>query len=311
MQRSKEEKAIVEYLLGQADESEQNRIETAYFHDPEYHEQILTLEDDLISDYLNNKLSGKERGLFEQHFLASHRRHSKYEFTKRLTEYANESVPKAVRMKSENTASWWSWLFPVQPKMAWSLVVAAALCGGMWWALNSSSIRSNSSQTGSAVEFAEQKPLSPELPLPTSQSSPSQVEISKQASSNGVSVGVPKATQQKTFTFTLAFSTVRGEPDEQLTVRVPAGYEAVQLLAQINDHPLYASYEASIKTVENEKIAYLTRLKGRADSNGAIVPVTVSAKQLPQANYVLAIYGITKSGQSVPLGDMLFNVSNH
>src|SRR5262249_53601687 len=88
---AKEEKLITRYLLGQATEEECVRIEEGYFHQPEYYEQVLAIEEELISNYVRGTLSTTEKELFETHFLSSERRRKKYELTRELATYLSES----------------------------------------------------------------------------------------------------------------------------------------------------------------------------------------------------------------------------
>ena len=82
--RPKEEQLIVRYLLGEATELEQNLLEARYFRDPQFYEQLLALEEELICDYVCGALSTHGQRRFEQRFLNSLRRQRKYESTKQL-----------------------------------------------------------------------------------------------------------------------------------------------------------------------------------------------------------------------------------
>ncbi len=57
------------YLLGQLHEAEQDRLEEEYFCNNEVFVALLDAKDQLISNYLNGKLTAEDRKQFEQHFL--------------------------------------------------------------------------------------------------------------------------------------------------------------------------------------------------------------------------------------------------
>lgn len=312
MQRLKEEQAVIEYLLGQADEAEQTRIEIAYFHDHKYHERMLALEDDLIHEYLSNGLSAQERSLFERHFLASHRRRGKYEFAKHLAAYTDQTKT-TTRLHTNKATSWWKWLLPVQPKPAWAAACAAlVLCGGIWWALNSAGKTSTSNQSAAVDRIvAEKQPTSIEPQSTVSQTGSGKTgEASTSQPLNVVKPTTPKSAQPKMFAVTLALLSGR-EAGDYVTIRVPTKYESVQLLVPASEFPLYPGYEASIKTIDGEKLFHLKNLKGRkAGAKGLVVPVMIPAKQLPQSECVLTMYGATSSGQTTTLGNAFFSVRN-
>ena len=63
-------------MLGQATEEERSALELEYFQSEEAVDRIAAAEDDLIDDYLSDRLDPVERGLFERDYLAAdnHRR---------------------------------------------------------------------------------------------------------------------------------------------------------------------------------------------------------------------------------------------
>jgi len=68
------------YLLGRLPEPDCERLEENYFCDNEVFLALLDAKDQLISDYLNEKLQPEDRKRFEQHFLTSPGRKQEVEF---------------------------------------------------------------------------------------------------------------------------------------------------------------------------------------------------------------------------------------
>lgn len=58
------------YLLGKLSTTNQHRLEEEYFCNNEIFLALLDAKDQLISDYLNEKLGPEDRSRFEQHFLS-------------------------------------------------------------------------------------------------------------------------------------------------------------------------------------------------------------------------------------------------
>ncbi len=84
--RPKEERLMTSYLLGQASELEQMLLEATYFRDAKYFELMLSMEDELISNYVTGLMSSCERRQFREHFLKSARRRQRYESLNELIE---------------------------------------------------------------------------------------------------------------------------------------------------------------------------------------------------------------------------------
>jgi hypothetical protein len=57
------------YLAGQLSEEEKTSFEERYFTDDEVFEELVSLENDLVDDYVTGRLSGRDRQLLESEFL--------------------------------------------------------------------------------------------------------------------------------------------------------------------------------------------------------------------------------------------------
>src|SRR5256885_6148561 len=62
------------YLLGTATDEESSSLEQEYFRDDAALEGLSAAEDDLIEDYLENRLTREEREQFDRAYAAPHRR---------------------------------------------------------------------------------------------------------------------------------------------------------------------------------------------------------------------------------------------
>jgi hypothetical protein len=153
-QRADSEKLMIRYLLGDAPEDEQIRIEERFFTDDEYFEQLLALEDDLIDDYVNGELTDREREQFEEYFLASPTRRQRVEFAKTFMR-AGSLLPLAeIAMPGEarpEPVPWWRtvmvfWRAQSLPRrfaLAASVVLAL---GGSWLIVDTMRLRNHVEQ---------------------------------------------------------------------------------------------------------------------------------------------------------------------
>lgn len=80
------------YLLGQCDEAECEAIETMVFTDNDLFEELQVLEDEIIDEYLNGKLSPEARAHFEEHFLAAPERIEQLRFASTFDRYVESKT---------------------------------------------------------------------------------------------------------------------------------------------------------------------------------------------------------------------------
>ena len=86
--KSNYEIVAVKYLLGELSGAEQRRFEERYFADDHIFEEFLIVEDELIDDYVQEKLSPSERERFERQFLISPMRKKRVKFALGLINFA-------------------------------------------------------------------------------------------------------------------------------------------------------------------------------------------------------------------------------
>jgi hypothetical protein len=83
-QQPYDDKSIIRYLLEDLSEEEQSRLEAKYFSDKEFFEYTEMVEEKLIDDYLQKKLSNTDEEKFERRYLTFVRKRKEVEFTKCL-----------------------------------------------------------------------------------------------------------------------------------------------------------------------------------------------------------------------------------
>ena len=93
------------YLLGTLEVDRRAALEERILSDPQFYEELLVSEEDLIDQYLGNKLSPSERQQFETYFLITAERQNNLRFGRLLRRYldsqpapvSSEEIPVAVR----------------------------------------------------------------------------------------------------------------------------------------------------------------------------------------------------------------------
>jgi hypothetical protein len=124
------DQTIIRYLLDELSEEDQVRFEDAYLVDGSLFDQIRAVEEDLIEDYVKGHLSGRDRQLFERHYLASKQRRARVETARQLVHVcslratARPAGGDRIDGKFFSMRSWWLGMFA---KQQLGYVAAAAL----------------------------------------------------------------------------------------------------------------------------------------------------------------------------------------
>jgi hypothetical protein len=84
---------IRQYLLGQLDETAQERVELKLLTDSGYAQEFDITVDEITDQYVAGELSQNERALVEDNFLRAEERREKVAFASALARYAAESTP--------------------------------------------------------------------------------------------------------------------------------------------------------------------------------------------------------------------------
>src|ERR1044072_6675708 len=124
---------IRSYLLGEANEAECQAIETMILSDDELYEELLALEDEVIDEYLNEKLNPEVRSRFEKHFLTTPEHLEQLQFARAFDRYVSSQT--APTPKSNPSHGWQQWvhsLYSSPVKIAVFALVLLVLALGAW-----------------------------------------------------------------------------------------------------------------------------------------------------------------------------------
>ena len=129
--RNTESDEFRQYLLGNLPEAAREQLERRVLNEPELSDELLAAEDQLIDQYIDNKLDVHDRQRFETYFLLPRERQNKLQFGRTLREYL-DSLPLVTQSKNRSLA-YFLWLAR-RPVLVASLVVAICLglLGAFW-----------------------------------------------------------------------------------------------------------------------------------------------------------------------------------
>ena len=116
------------YLLGQCDEAECEAVETMVFTDDDLFEELQVLEDEIIDEYLNDKLSPEARTHFEEHFLAAPERVEQLRFASTFDRYVESKTVKPVPV----SRGWFHNLYSSPARVAAFAVVVVVIVLAAW-----------------------------------------------------------------------------------------------------------------------------------------------------------------------------------
>jgi tetratricopeptide (TPR) repeat protein len=135
MKNRDEQKIIRKYLLGDLkDEAIREPLELRLMTDDEYFEEIGICEDELIDDYLSQKLSPFETQNFDKYFLITNHRREKLEFARSLKSHLATLPPrqKPAVKKPFFKFNWQSKLI-YAPALTFFVLLLAGLIFWYWW----------------------------------------------------------------------------------------------------------------------------------------------------------------------------------
>lgn len=280
------ENELRQYLLGDLTEEARRRVEQRLMTEPDFLEELLAGEEELVDEYVGDELSGDERLKFEQHFLCTTERRQQLSFARALSRYVSESGAKEVVVREE-TASAPATLAPTpapptlkpthSPTLAERL---RAFFGGGGFAPRAAVGLAALAVVAVALLAVPQLRT---LLFPARTSPP------------------------KSFaTITLAAGAgERGAGAKATKVSVPLKEDALRIFLTLPEGtPAAARYDVEL---ENEK-GQVERLKATAQ-DARTVSLEIPSEQLARGRYVLRLYATGADGreQRVPGGSYLFN----
>jgi len=312
------EQNIRRYLLGELSEQEQFEIEDRAFEDQKVLQEILTVEQDLIDDYVSGDIPEEKRQGFETHFLASAERRKKVAFAKALAAVVNESPPTATSVAT--APSWRTKLtaFFIRPVTAYSFAAASLLLFvvGSLLVVDRIRLHSELAQLRSAQEsrIAQLRQLEKDLAnerlrndeLMANRGTPTQQTPTPETQ--------PESQQQPTTPISpvvVALSLFPGISRGSNSVpqlSIAKDVSLVRLQIGIDPQETYRRYRVELRTEKGQQVLAQGNLTALVGSNGRSIPLSVPASALTKGRYEVTLKGITESGTTEDVGFYYFEV---
>ncbi|HZS05334.1 MAG TPA: hypothetical protein VFD58_10910 [Blastocatellia bacterium] len=291
---------MTRYLLGEASEQEQTRVEEQYFHDPDFYLEMLVVEDELICDYERDRLPPRERELFEQYFLASSRRRRKYETTKELINLAASAPPHDDASPARDRLSWFESLRlrALIPGFAVAALALALIGGTVWLAVENSRLREQLRQSEAEQAALRQQAQGQERQIADARARNNQLaadveDVRRQLES--IKANQTPAQQPAPGLVSFILTSLVRDPQAARPLVIPAQAETVRLRLYFTGQ-LYPAYRAVIRTVSGEEVWSRSGLNGRAIKSGGEVVLNLPATLFAKRDYLLSLDGLTAAG---------------
>ena len=319
-QKTQQEDLMIRYLLGDVTEEEQSHIEEQFLTNNQYFEQLCSVEDALIDDYVQGVLTEYERRKVED-LLRSSRRTREVARVEDIIQFISKNPADALinsgSTRQKPTAKGHSWpaLYRLQSAgrrfslAGLALLAVIALGLGLWNLSLQKKIRHQQVALGETQE-ALRRQMDEEgsreaiiKELETERNKRAQLEqelATRQESGPLLAKNNTALLDIKTASFT------RGE-GELKVVRLYPGISRFQIRIHLDEQVEYETYSATMKTFDGHPIWRKDRIRP-GQTNLKRLTLTVPAPLLTSNDYLLTLEGRTGRGETVEIGDYPFRV---
>ncbi len=289
------------YLLGELSEEERTKFEIRYLADDSLFEQMLLVKEDLIDDYVRQRLDAATREKFERHFLATPEGRQEIAFAHALRVKLNEEETEKTEQRQFKLPEWLGgWSFR-------ELLLAGAtvlmFVGGAWLWNQNRKLRTelfgmSAQNTEQARRNAELQQQLANLRLP----SPVSVETESTKPTNS-----PQPAYNL-LAINLALSNSRGsaEPIQVTEITLPEGEIRPDLTIRLRFKPVGSTCTVVLKAPDGTSAE---RREVRAYSKeGYFLRVTFPQVKLKTGDYEIIVQGRDIDDDSEKTDSYLFRL---
>jgi hypothetical protein len=331
---AKRDSAELGYLLGTLSEDEKGRMEEAFFADDAQFERLELAEDELIDDYVRQRLSPEEQQQFETKLRASPRLVERVHFARALAKKADSAVLPEAEYLAEvaqpvsppapgRLKRWWATLFTQQPTLGLAtaacalLILVTGVAVSRWWRLRSEFERLASERATLQNQKQDLEKLSSDQRTKIEQLAAEQRRASDQEAEHLKLIeklqreGQLQDTTNRQQPLPSAFATVvlspgslrSGGSQPELVIGPKIATASIRLLLERNN---YAAFNIEIEPADGTPIYRKSRLTPASRSQ---LILSIPARLLSPNDYIVNVEGVTASGQVESLASYQFRVS--
>lgn len=287
IQDGDKETGLRSYLLGEASEEEQTKINRRLLIDPEYFDALLEAEESLTDEYARGQVKGVEKEEFDRYFLKSSEHQEGLELARLLNRYFSEHGNK----RSASIIAFWAPRWRTTMEASLTCVALALMAASLWLLREVTNLRGQLTRLQGKYSSEEQhhEALVQEMTQERQEVS----KLTQQVA--GLQSPLPSS-NSNTISISLTPGMDRSEAEtHQVTIPASARRLRLQLKIQNGD---YTSYQVQIETVEGQVVWRRENLESRSaqDGSGEVIRLVVPSAFLTRSDYLVMLSGKTPSG---------------
>lgn len=307
-------KLAADFLLGRISEQQRESIEESFVRDQQNFEHLLQAENDLVDDYVAERLSPEDRRQFESVVLS--RQKEKVKFARAMAAYAAANTAPAVpAVSNESWREWLSHIFTIVPAYSVGFSAAAILV-----ALTAVFLLNRTPEPGrAALETPAPAQIAPTLlPEPgpstdTSITDPPSVtapvpaekpstEVARKGLAGNVLPSKPRRSASSVIaTLMLTPGVTRGGGSASAS-ELP-NKDGIVRLELPREQAEYRRYVILVETVDGQQV-WNQRVSAGATTINADLP----RKRLSRGDYIVTLKGIDLNGLAQTLNEYTFSI---
>lgn len=322
-----DEKLAIRFLLGDLSEESRLKLEERFFKEDRFYEQLRAIQEELADDYVQDKLTPRERAQFEKHFLRSPRRRERVEFAAAFSRALTGSGSRPVATPSRDVAWWESLIVFIRPQgirmaAAASATALALMIGAAWLFVENRRLSGDVQQARtekdsliqrSAANEAEaerkREELERDITALRAQGGDMEAQIQqKERELEALRLAArstkaqPAASQIATFILSPGLTRGTDEPEKLI---ISAAARSIQLQLDLEREEDYQSFVAEIRTARGNLAWSASGLALKRTSYGRAVFLTIPARLISNSEYEVALKGAA-SGKVEAVGYYYF-----
>lgn len=316
----KQEALMVRYLLGLATKEERTQVEERYFSESEYFDQLLTLEDSLIDDFVTGRMPVKQRSAFKEAFRL---RKADVRFARVLIQGVTKKKPDTpITAGFVNPIPAQRSLRRTLSESRFSLAIAAAalvlLAISLALAFRSQLLRNRLSDSEAVLsELKEQNDdvqqrLRQEQSLRESSARELEIERNKRIAADSRLQKIERPDSPNAFSdavnVVLGAAFIPRGTGIAREIRVAENIRWLRFEVSVKRFSKYESYRISIKPAGQKTAVERTSLK--AAGAAPIVVTTIPANELKPGDYILTLYGEKTGLEPAELEQYSFRITS-
>jgi hypothetical protein len=318
-----DEDLIVRYLLGELPETQQVEIEDSAFQNQQHMQDILSVESDLIDEYVRGEIPRNHRERFEKHFLAAPERRRKVEFARALAAVTSETRPETAQnvTRFESPAprnTFWAFLSGLRPVPALSMAAAslAVIIGAAWLITESLRVRSqlNQLRANQQSQDAQRRELEQQIAGERARNQDLTAQLERERNAESERAAQREAEKQtnpvsaNTIPSLILMPGLARGGSSQAKLTISPSVRSVRMSVGVEQQDSYSSFRVELLNPKGQKIWSQDKLSMHKTRAGGAIVLNLPAKILDGGRYELSLEGTNVSGASEDIGYYYFDV---